>query len=303
MTIHGVIPVYKPKGYTSHDIVALVRRLAQQKKAGHTGTLDPEVEGVLPVCLGQATRVVEYIQELPKRYKGSFLLGISTDTQDQAGKVLEEVTVSEVSRSSIERVFANFQGEIEQTPPMYSAVKVQGRRLYEWARAGQEIERPSRKVTIYRLVCTDYIPGEHPRIDFDVICSKGTYVRTLCVDLGQALGYPAHMTSLVRTESGPFRLDDCYTLEELKQVAERRLWAEAVTPIDEVLGHFPSLVVSSEDEERVLNGWGLRLESPPPVKESFLARVYSETGRFCALYRCESDGRALPEKVFRDVEN
>ncbi len=300
--IHGVIPVYKPKGYTSHDIVAMVRRYANQKKAGHTGTLDPEVEGVLPVCLGQATRVAEYIQEMPKRYKGSFVMGTSTDTEDHTGNIVEKRAVGEISRLQIEQVFAGFEGQIEQTPPMYSAVKVQGRRLYEWARAGQEIERPRRRVKIYRLICTDYSPEEH-RIDFDVLCSKGTYVRTLCVDLGQALGYPAHMTSLIRTESGPFRLDDCYTLEELKKIFEQRLWPEAVTPIDEVLGHFPGLVVSSEDEERVLNGWRLRLDFPPHMQGSFLARVYSETGRFCALYRCGPDGWALPEKVFRDVEN
>ncbi|MBA4494376.1 tRNA pseudouridine(55) synthase TruB [Paenactinomyces guangxiensis] len=305
MTIHGIIPVYKPKGYTSHDIVARVRRLAGQKKVGHTGTLDPEVEGVLPVCLGQATRLVEYIQEMPKRYSGSFMLGISTDTQDQTGTVLEKAVVSNIDLPTVEKVFGQFHGEIKQIPPMYSAVKVQGRRLYDLARSGHEVERPSRKVTIYQLICTGFTPGEYPVVHFDVICSKGTYIRTLCVDIGQALGVPAHMCSLTRTESGPFHLDDCYTLDELQQVSEQQAWVDVLTALDEVLGQFPSLIVSVEDAARVLDGWPLRLENGPLslYKEGTLLRVYSETGSFCALYRLGQEGLAKPEKVFRDVES
>ncbi|RAL26482.1 tRNA pseudouridine(55) synthase TruB [Thermoflavimicrobium daqui] len=300
MALHGVIPVFKPKGYTSHDIVGKIRRLTGQKKVGHTGTLDPEVEGVLPICLGQATRIAEYVQSFPKRYQGSMMLGISTDTQDQTGQIVEQIPVRNVSEKAIQQVFERFQGVIEQTPPMYSAVKVKGKRLYELARLGKEIDRPKRKVTIYELTYTQiHNDEEYLKIDFDVQCSKGTYIRTLCVDIGLALGYPAHMMSLVRINSGPFHIDDCFTLKELQTVAENGTWETVLYSIDEVLGQFPSLIVSDEDERRVLDGWFLELE-PPMI--SSLVRIYTESGRFCALYRCDKE-EAKPEKVFRDVDS
>jgi tRNA pseudouridine55 synthase len=285
MALHGVIPVFKPKGYTSHDIVGKIRRLTGQKKVGHTGTLDPEVEGVLPICLGQATRIAEYVQSFPKRYQGSMMLGISTDTQDQTGQIVEQIPVRNVSEKAIQQVFERFQGVIEQTPPMYSAVKVKGKRLYELARLGKEIDRPKRKVTIYELTYTQiHNDEEYLKIDFDVQCSKGTYIRTLCVDIGLALGYPAHMMSLVRINSGPFHIDDCFTLKELQTVAENGTWETVLYSIDEVLGQFPSLIVSDEDERRVLDGWFLELE-PPMI--SSLVRIYTESGRFFAHYRCD----------------
>lgn len=300
MTWHGILPVYKPRGFTSHDIVARIRRLTGQKRVGHTGTLDPEVEGVLPICLGQATRVVEYIQELPKRYQGTFVLGMATDTQDQTGTVVAKEAVSSFDPARLSEVFQQFVGEIEQVPPMFSAVKVEGRRLYDLARRGQEIERPARKVMIYELTCTGFDAGEFPRIHFDVLCSKGTYVRTLCVDIGRAMGYPAHMASLIRTESGPFRLEDSYTLQEIEQVAESGTWSDILTSIDGVLGHFPSIIVTEGDAHRVLDGWDLQVDLKHGAGP--LVRVYSESGRFYAIYRID-DNLAKPEKVFRDVEN
>jgi tRNA pseudouridine55 synthase len=301
MTLHGVLAVWKPKGCTSHDVVNRIRRLAGQKRVGHTGTLDPEVEGVLPICLGQATRIAEYLQETPKRYRGSLRLGISTDTEDHTGQVLEQVPVQHVHRERIESVFRSFHGEIEQTPPMYSAVKVGGRRLYDLARSGQEVERPKRKVIIYELVLKEVIEGEYPEIRFEVLCSKGTYVRTLCVDLGKVLGYPAHMSSLVRTRSGPFSADDCFTLEELEEIARRSAWNEAVVPMDEALGMFPVFFVSDEDGEKVLNGW--KLDVGQGSDSGRIVRVKDESDRLCALYRWLPDGTAKPEKVFRDVES
>lgn len=299
---HGIIPVYKPRGLTSHDVVGKIRRLIGQKRVGHTGTLDPEVEGVLPICLGQATRLVEYIQDLPKRYSGSLVLGVATDTEDQTGLVTEEVDVVSVSEQAIEEVFTRFHGTIEQVPPMYSAVKVAGKRLYDLARRGVEVKRPSREITIYQLQCTRVIQGKRPQIDFDVTCSKGTYVRTLCVDLGRALGYPAHMTSLVRTESGPFRTADCFTFSELEHVAEKGSWEEVMTPLDAVLGHFPSVILEDEDALRALDGWSLQMDfEPGELVHHPLIRVYSESGRFCGLYRLE-EAVAKPEKVFRDVD-
>jgi tRNA pseudouridine55 synthase len=294
---HGVLPILKPKGCTSHDVVNQIRRLTKIKKVGHTGTLDPEVEGVLPICLGQATRIAEYIQDMPKSYRGSLRLGIATDTEDHTGQVIEQKTVPPISPERIEQVFHQFHGQIEQVPPMYSAVKVGGKRLYELARSGKTVERKSRTVTIYSLSLIRVEKGEFPVIHFDVTCSKGTYVRTLCVQIGQALGLPAHMNSLVRTKSGPFHLEDCYTLDELKTVD----WEEVLIPIDEVLGLYPVCFVSDEMQSRVWEGW--TLETDEISTQGSLYRVYSESGRFLALYRQQPSTHLLkPEKVFRDVE-
>ena len=304
MGCHGILPVFKPKNYTSHDIVAIVRRLTKQKKAGHTGTLDPEVEGVLPVCLGQATRLVEYLQDRPKRYQGTLKLGIATETEDQTGAVIAEAErVEPVEPAQVEEVFSRFVGEITQVPPMYSAVKVNGRRLYEWAREGKEIDRPKRKVHIYELKWTGMTPGEYPEIHFEVLCSKGTYIRSLCVDIGKALGYPAHMASLVRVQSGPFYLEDCYTLDELKQIGEQDAWENHVTRLDEGISFMPGMMVNHEDLQKVYDGWKIEIPVDDQLfNENQLVRVYTDAGVFCAVYRVIEKGLAKPEKVFRDVE-
>jgi tRNA pseudouridine55 synthase len=302
VALHGILPVLKPKGWTSHDVVAFVRRLSKQKKVGHTGTLDPEVEGVLPLCLGKATRVAEYLQERPKRYRGSLVLGISTDTEDQTGQVLEKKAVSGVSREQVEEVFRRLVGEIVQTPPMYSAVKVGGKKLYELARAGKEVERPVRRVTVYKLMLVDMVPGEFPEIHFDVLCSKGTYIRTLCVDIGKALGFPAHMNRLVRTQSGPVSLEDCLTLSEVEALARSGDWSRGIMPMDACLGHLPAVVVAEEETGRVLDGMSLVADACDLFRVGQIVRVYSESGTFLALCRMDSNGVFKPEKVFRDVE-
>lgn len=298
--IHGILPVYKPKGFTSHDIVGRVRRWIGQKRVGHTGTLDPEVEGVLPICVGQATRVVEYIQDQPKRYRGTMRLGISTDTEDQTGTVLEQQTVSTVTSEQIQHVMKGFVGEIKQIPPMYSAVKVNGKRLYELARKGQVVSRKARNVTIYSLECIKVTTGDYPVISFDVCCSKGTYVRTLCVDIGKALGFPAHMQSLVRTESGPFHISDCFQLDELTEAKTPEIQRDFFFALDAGLGTIPSVVIADQEAEHVYNGLPLQVDEitllPP------LVRVYTDSGEFCAIYRVEN-GIAKPEKVFRDVND
>jgi tRNA pseudouridine55 synthase len=302
---HGILPVYKPKGYTSHDVVKIIRRLIGQKRVGHTGTLDPEVVGVLPICIGMATRVVEYIQELPKRYKGSLLLGISTDTQDQTGKIIEQVPVGKIDRKMVEEVFQQFVGIIEQIPPMYSAIKVKGRRLYDLARNGEVATRRVRKVKIYELTCLSVeMDNKNPQIHFDVLCSKGTYIRTLCLDIGKALGYPAHMNNLIRTKSGPFYLEDCFTLQVLQEMAREGKMKDGLTRIDEALGQFPCLIISDEEISGVLNGFPLKIEPEFSFSSPFLFRVYSESGRFCAIYGWDEElNLAKPKKVFRDVEN
>lgn len=296
---HGILPVFKPKGYTSHDVVRYVRRLVGQKRVGHTGTLDPDVEGVLPLCLGQATRLVEYLQDLPKKYQGTLTLGISTDTEDQSGRVLARQPVSHLDEAEVSRVFEQMTGEIEQIPPMYSAVRQKGRRLYELARKGQIVERQPRKVQIYQLDLLTIESSTYPQIQFSVCCSKGTYIRTLCVDIGQKLGYPAHMSQLIRTTSGPFHLEDCLTLAELETVAKDDGWNQVLSSLDEGLGHLPSLIVEQSHKHRIWDGWELYSDVKP--NRSTLVRVYSEQGEFCALYRLEPTGFAKAEKVFREV--
>ena len=217
----GILAVWKPAGWTSHDVVAKVRRLLRTKRIGHAGTLDPQVTGVLPLCIGRATRVVEYVQERPKAYEAVLKFGIATDTEDLTGTVISEVSSVQINESDIRRVLESFIGEIDQTPPMYSAVQVGGKRLYELAREGQVIERQSRRVTIYELELLELnLDQSHPTIRFTVQCSKGTYIRTLCVDIGKALGVPAVMAELKRTMSGGFTEEQCFTLQEIEQLQD-----------------------------------------------------------------------------------
>lgn len=199
----GVLPVYKPAGFTSHDVVAKMRGILKMKRIGHTGTLDPQVTGVLPLCLGRATRVVEYLQELPKEYEATLRLGIATDTEDITGEITDQVDQVEVSSEDVKQVLEQFVGKISQVPPMYSAVKVDGKRLYELARQGKTVERKSREVTIHELELTGLTIKEgYPEISFRVLCSKGTYIRTLCVDIGKTLGYPSTMVELTNDVGG-----------------------------------------------------------------------------------------------------
>lgn len=295
--MNGILPVWKPPNCTSHDVVAKVRRLAKQVKVGHTGTLDPAAQGVLPLCLGRATRVVEYVQNLPKTYEGVLTLGIATDTQDQEGKVTRREPVRNVSKDKVIDVFRRFQGEIEQIPPMYSAVKIKGRRLYDWAREGKEIKRQARKVYIYRLELVHMRDGDFPQVKFVVQCSKGTYVRTLCVDVGRALGYPAHLSHLVRLKSGPYSREECVTLTQLEDTPVD-LWSSRwLKPIDSGLVHFPAHTVPLEDRHAVVNGRPITLPEGH-YQPGTLLRVYTAS-EFLALYRCDRTGkRARPVKVF-----
>lgn len=300
---NGVIVIHKPAGMTSHDCVARVRRLLQQKKAGHTGTLDPDVTGVLPICLGQATRIVEYLQELPKAYEVTMRLGTSTTTEDASGEVIEQKSVDkeQITRERLEAVFSDFLGEIEQVPPMYSAVKINGKRLYDLAREGMVVERKARKVTIYELTLQDmHHADEEMEITFHCRCSKGTYIRTLCVDMGKALGYPAHMAKLIRVESGPFRMEHAITLEQLEQSVLQGTVEAKMISVAEALSFLPSYTVSPDRIKAVLNG----LETALPgcdAPEGSLIRLFGE-GQFLGLHRVARGLRgpiAKPEKVFQ----
>lgn len=299
MTRDGIIPVWKPENVTSYDVVSRIRRRIKQKKVGHTGTLDPAAVGVLPVCIGKATRVAEYVQQLPKTYEGTLTLGIGTDTQDQTGTVTERKPVTALSEETVQRVFHSFTGTIEQVPPMYSAVKVDGRRLYELAREGKCVKRQARRVTIYRLHFLHMAYGHYPRISFSVECSKGTYIRTLCVDIGSALGYPAHLSRLVRVKSGPFVKEQCVPLEQLEQTPLDEWPANWLFPLETAVRHFPLYTVSPDERKKVVNGQPLDVtDGHFPCRT--LIRVYAGE-EFLALFRTDELGRtAVPVKVFAE---
>ena len=301
--VNGVVVIDKPAGMTSHDCVARIRRLYKTKKAGHTGTLDPDVTGVLPVCLGQATRLVEYLQELPKRYDVVMRIGCATTTEDAAGEVTQrqEVDPERITEERITSLFRSFLGEIEQVPPMYSAVKVNGKRLYELAREGTVIERQSRKVTLYELTLADIAVREQMvDVYFSCTCSKGTYMRTLCVDLGRALGYPAHMKQLRRTKSGPFAEQVAIPLEKLEEQASRGADLSAyVRPVREAVSFLPSFQVRPDRIKAVLNGLTTALPGVD-LKEGSLVCLFAGE-RLLGIHRvCRGDKGlfAKAEKVF-----
>lgn len=255
----GVLVIDKPSGPTSFDVVRQVRALLKVKKAGHTGTLDPMATGVLPICLGEGTKVAGFITEGDKAYEATVHLGVETDTQDAQGKVTAEAPVPPLTAALLEQTLAPFRGTFEQVPPMYSAVKVAGKRLYELARAGEEVERASRLVTVYELTLRDFSSN---RLRLSVRCSKGFFVRTLAYDIGRALGCGAHLEMLRRTVSGPFVLAQALPLAELPTLAQdKAAISRKLVPISEALAHLPSLRVSAADAARVTHG--VPLEAPP----------------------------------------
>jgi len=214
--LEGIINVLKSPGMTSSDVVVWIRKILKIKKVGHTGTLDPGVAGVLPICVGKGTRLAEYITEQGKAYIAEVTFGVTTDTQDSYGKVIRE-TSPILNRSELERILSNFTGKISQVPPMYSAVRKEGKHLYEYARKGIPIEINPREVSIYKLNLEEWFDGQFPKAILDIECSKGTYIRTICHDLGQTLGCGAHMSYLVRVRSGPFKIQESWTLEEIEE--------------------------------------------------------------------------------------
>lgn len=253
--IEGILPVNKPAGMTSHDVVARARRLLGQRRIGHTGTLDPMATGVLPLVIGRATRLADLLQEMPKTYEAEMIFGLSTDTEDISGNVVEDMPEVRLDKERLVSLLAGFTGRIRQVPPMYSAVKKDGRRLYELAREGRVVEREAREVTIHELTLLDFdASGDKPVARLRVRCSKGTYIRTLCVDIGRQAGYPAVMSALVRTESGGITLAQTLTLDRLEQLAEEGKIAGAVLPMDRAIAHLPAVQLSGEEALRAANG-------------------------------------------------
>lgn len=311
---HGIMNVYKEAGFTSHDVVAKLRGICKQKKIGHTGTLDPDAVGVLPVCLGNGTKLCDMLTGETKEYLARFRLGITTDTQDISGKVLEEKETC-VSTEQVKEILSHFVGELQQVPPMYSALKVGGKKLYELAREGKEVERKARPITIYEL---ELLKEEHPEYEIRVTCSKGTYIRTLCHDVGQALSCGAVMTSLVRSRVGEFRLEDAKPLSALQELADQGRLQEAVIPVEEMFHALPAIQVSDGAQKALLNGnqlkrsevlikeeagnAGKRPQEFPVDQEEY--RVYSADSRFCAIYRYEGDRKLFtPVKMFLEGQD
>lgn len=282
----GVLNLLKPPGMTSHDVVGYVRRVLKTKRVGHTGTLDPGVPGVLPICVGRATRLAEYIAGKDKAYRAEIMFGIATDTQDSFGTVLSESDGTHLSKGDIAYALTRFQGDIMQVPPMMSAVKVGGKRLYDLARQGIEVERAARPVTIYSLRLLRFTPGARPTAMVDVVCSKGTYIRTLAHDIGQVLGTGGHLSFLVRTRSGPFRLEQAATLEELAAGK-----AELLPPVA-ALGDMARITVSPEAAERLRHGI-----APGTGATAGLVALLSPAGELLALAEGTGSGIKLL-KVF-----
>jgi tRNA pseudouridine55 synthase len=300
--MQGVLNIYKPSGPTSHDIVARVRRLLGVRRVGHAGTLDPMARGVLVVCVGNATRIVEYLGGLPKSYRAEMTLGIATDTQDVTGRVLEEQPADHVGEEALRAVLEPFRGPILQVPPMVSAVKHEGRRLYELARAGREVERAARPVTIYELELRAFCPGERPTATLDVTCSGGTYVRTLCAEIGAALGTGAALSDLERTAVGPFRAAESRTLEELELMAAEGRAQEALLSPAAALTHLPTVVVDEAGCAAIAHGRSAPVLDSPAEQAAALHRVLDQAGELVAIGRVdERDGNRVvaPEKVFR----
>lgn len=256
MTKNCILNIYKAAGMTSHDVVFKLRKILQTKKIGHGGTLDPDVTGVLPIAVGQGTRVIEYMTEAGKVYEGEVTLGFSTETEDASGVVIDKTPVlSQPSEDEIDAAMSEFVGEITQIPPMYSAVKVNGRKLYEYARAGETVERPKRVVTISEFSRTSPITYDASeqvaRFKFKVVCSKGTYVRTLAVNLGEKLGFASHMSALQRTASAGLTIDKAFTLSDIEQLRDEARLSEAFLPIEYGVSDLEKVELTSEQVKEV----------------------------------------------------
>ncbi|MBS4189276.1 tRNA pseudouridine(55) synthase TruB [Bacillus sp. FJAT-49705] len=303
--MEGILPLYKPKGMTSHDCVFKLRKILKMKRIGHTGTLDPDVTGVLPICLGRATKIAEYITDAGKAYEGEVTIGYSTSTEDSSGEIIDKKKVNQpISREKILAVLAKLTGEISQTPPMYSAVKVNGKRLYEYARQGITVERPTRKVTIYSIELLDnrdIFVGETIQFRFRVACSKGTYIRTLAVMIGEELGYPAHMSNLERIQSAAFAVQDCLTFEEIENRTGQGTLSESIHPLETALSHLPKYTINDTLAKKVKNGAVLQIPD-------FLIKVKgpivleTDSGLALAIYEHhqQKPGLMKPVKVLRN---
>ncbi len=291
----GIFNINKSRGMSSHDVVARVRRISGQRKTGHAGTLDPMATGVLPVVLGKATRLVEYLSDADKAYRATLTLGATTDTYDAEGEIIPTAGAEMPSVEAIEEALASFRGESKQLPPMHSAIKVGGKKLYELARAGIEIERQARQVTITRLELEEYDP---PMLHIFVECSKGTYIRSLAHDLGGMLGTGAYLSALERTRHGPFTLEGAVTLDRLEAIFKSDTWQDVIYPPDYILAGWKAHKTTPEEERGIIQGKPLWLPAPQPGEKPML-KATTQAGELLAIMYWESArGFWQPKKVF-----
>jgi tRNA pseudouridine55 synthase len=264
--MNGILNIFKPKGISSYQVVREVRSILNVPKAGHTGTLDPSASGVLLICIGQATKIAEFLLGMRKHYQGDMILGVSTDSQDSEGKIIQKRKVeADIDEKRVKEIFKKYEGTISQTPPMFSAAHYKGKRLYHLARKGIEVKRNPKKVKIYQLNLINFNQKVNPIVEFEVICSKGTYIRTLCNDIGDELGCGAHLSNLVRKKVGNFSIEDSLNLEELKK--EKALGERYLISIDSALEELNKITVKSEATKTVLNGGFISSEQIVEIPE------------------------------------
>ncbi|ULG72926.1 tRNA pseudouridine(55) synthase TruB [Macrococcus brunensis] len=295
----GILAINKPRGMTSHDVVFKLRKILKTKKVGHTGTLDPAVDGVLPICVGRATRVSDYMMDSGKTYIAEVTLGSQTTTEDQTGETIsvEPISPNAFSIEDMDAVLQSLVGPLVQTPPMYSAVKVNGRKLYEYAREGKVIERPSRTVQIYAIKRLSQPRFQDDKVIFDieVACGKGTYIRTLATQIAERLSTVGHMSKLTRTSSGGFQLEESLTLEELAAMPLDHVQAHLL-PLERGLKDLPHLEVSADLKDRILNGQKLKQFSTPLTEETVL--TYQQQALAIYMPHPEQAGIIKARKVF-----
>ncbi|MDR1521999.1 MAG: tRNA pseudouridine(55) synthase TruB [Streptococcaceae bacterium] len=309
MKLDGILALWKEKGVTSYDCVFRLRKVLQIKRIGHGGTLDPDVEGVLPICIGKGTKVIEYLVNVGKAYEGEVTLGFATATEDASGKIISETCLSHpLTNKKIDQAMQFFIGEIMQTPPMYSAVKVNGRRLYEYARKNLSVERPKRKVKIYSFErISDSVFDKQRGIQsfkFKVECGRGVYIRTLAVDLGEKLGCKAHMSALIRTKAAGLNYYEAHTLDEIKEAMNHKTLTEFLFPIEIGVAEFPKIDLADDLYQKVKNGSRLTYEEIGLTSSltSLLALFYQE--KVVALYQNHPDKKGFlkPHKVINQGE-
>lgn len=300
----GIIPIWKERGMTSHDVVFKARKILKMKKVGHTGTLDPNVDGVLPICVGKGTKMVEFLMDKTKEYVGEITLGFATDTEDLDGEVVETHAITQAfTNNEIDEAMQQLIGDIVQIPPMYSAVRVNGRRLYEYARAGETVERPQRTIRVDSFErMTDIIYNEEEQTQtfrFKVVCGKGTYVRTLAYDLGQKLTVPATMTDLTRTATTPYSQENCVTLAELKEAVENEDFS-FLNDLETAINYLPIWQVNDDIVNLINNGAVLNVENlPDELSEKLPVRAYVN-GELKAIYDIHpsKSGQMKPMRMF-----
>ena len=293
MQLNGIFSINKPAGITSHDVVARVRKLLKQKRVGHAGTLDPLASGVLPICVGQATRVAEFLSESGKAYQAVVVFGTATDTYDAEGTVTATASTSEITFHMIEEAIEHFRGPLMQYPPRYSAIKIQGQPAYKRARAGETIELEPRSVVIYSLEILEWNP---PRLTLNIECSKGTYIRSLAHDLGIQVGCYAYLDSLIRTRSGPFTLSESISLEQFAEAVKTDSIQRYAFPIDKAIEQYPIIELDAETVEHVKHG---NTFSHIQANNSGLARVYDDNRTLIAIAEWDKEHKVWqPRKVF-----